>query len=89
MGVATREEVVALLTWLANILIWNHEGWYLGKEPSGNAQSFRIMTNQKPYRVHKCKVCGKPFWSYKKPDTCYNLSCYMRWRSNATDTCKN
>jgi hypothetical protein len=83
--------IKVFFTYWVNLLVWNKEGWYIG-EPSADAQGFRAMTKQKVYRQHTCKVCKRDFWSYKKPDTCFRMECYINWNTrskNATNTCKN
>lgn len=74
-----------------NLLVWNREGWYIGDYPSSESQQFRIMTRQKVYREHTCKMCKRKFWSYKNPSVCFRMECYLTFyrRKYATNTCKN
>lgn len=81
--------IKAFLSYWMNILVWNKEGWYIGDTVPSDTQGFRVITKQKVYREHTCKVCKGKFWSYKKPNTCFRMECYIKWRQDATNTCKN
>lgn len=83
--------IKVFLTYWMNIFVYNHEGWYIGDMPPPDAQNFRMLIKQKLYHERTCKMCKRKFWSYKKPDMCFRMECFLTYhrRKYATDTCKN
>lgn len=82
--------IKAFLMYLVNFFFYNKEGWYIGDVPTPEAQSFRVMTHQKPYTERTCVMCKRKYWSHKKSEVCFRIECYMNYhrRLNATNPCK-
>jgi hypothetical protein len=72
-------------SYLGNLFIWNKMGWYIGDSPPVDSQGFRIITKQKPYHERTCRICRRPFWSYKKSDICYDPRCYIKFNLGKGD----
>jgi hypothetical protein len=70
-----------LFSYVTNLFIYNKEGWYIGDgAPSGDSQLFRVRAGKKPYSERTCVMCKRDFWSHKKPEVCFRIECYFKYR---------